>query len=255
MKNLVIVYCILLCCSFIRSDRAENVLTRFKTPKGYTQQPVPDESFGDWLQNLPLKPAGTHTRIFNGTIARTDHNTAAVVDLSIGHHDLQQCADVVMRLRGEYLYQQKKYDAISFNFVSGFKCDYVHYANGYRYENGKWVLKADKDYSYKTFLNYMNLVFTYAGTLSLEKELQPVKDFHTLQTGDVFIRGGAPGHCFMVMDVVEDAQHNKQFLLAQSFMPAQNLQVLQDGSPWFSLARANNLPYGELINPIYLRRF
>jgi hypothetical protein len=255
MKNLVIIYCIILCCGFIRSDRGENVLTRFKLPEGYKQQTVADDSFGDWLEKLPLKPNGTHTRLFNGGIAQTDHLTAAVVDMSVGRQDLQQCADAVMRLRGEYLYQQKKYNAISFNFVSGFKCDYLHYADGYRYKDGKWVLQAAKDYSYKTFLNYMNLVFTFAGTLSLEKELQPVKDFNTLQTGDVFIRGGAPGHCFMVMDVVEDAHHQKQFLLAQSFMPAQNIQVLQDGSPWFSLARANNLPYGELINPIYLRRF
>ena len=64
----------------------------------------------------------------------------------------------------------------AFNFVSGFKCDYIHYANGYRYHNDHWVLKAKKDYGYKTFMNYMQLVFAYAGTLSLEKELKPVTD-------------------------------------------------------------------------------
>jgi hypothetical protein len=252
MKNLFIIYLIVLCCAFISAD---NVLNRFKTPAGYTQQNVTKDSFGEWLQNMPLKAKGTHTRLFNGDIARTDSYTAAVVDISVGNHDLQQCADAVMRLRGEYLYQQKKYEAISFNFVSGFKCDYTHYANGYRYKNGKWVLQADKDYSYKTFENYMNLVFSYASTISLEKELQPVKDPRTVQTGDVFIRGGSPGHCFVVMDVIEDAQHNKQFLLAQSFMPAQNIQIVKDSSPWFSLARANNLPYGDIVNAAYLRRF
>lgn len=233
----------------------DNVLTRFKTPEGYHQVPVEPNSFGEWLQNLPLKPAGTQTRTYKGDIARTDVYTAAVIDISVGNQDLQQCADAVMRLRGEYLYHQKNYKAISFNFVNGFKCDYVHYADGYRYANDHWVLKAKKDYGYVTFLNYMNLVFNYAGTLSLDKELHKVTDADELKTGDIFIHGGSPGHCFIVMDVIENAQHKKQFLLAQSFMPAQNIQVLQYGSPWFSTDKQSGIAYGELISPVYLKRF
>lgn len=103
MKNLLAALTLIICCSFIGAD---NVPTRFKTPSGYTREAVATGSFGAWLQNLPLKPPGTHTRLFNGGIARTDAYTAAVVDISVGKHDLQQCADAVMRLRGEYLYQQ-----------------------------------------------------------------------------------------------------------------------------------------------------
>ncbi len=243
---------ILLFISFTSSD---NVVTRFKAPDGYHQSSVKPGSFAEWLQNLPLKPAGTQTKTYKGDVARTDYYTAAVVDISVGNQDLQQCADAVMRLRGEYLYHQKNYKAISFNFVSGFKCDYLHYADGYRYQNDKWVLKAKKDYSYPAFMRYMNLVFAYAGTLSLDKELHKVANPDELKTGDIFIHGGSPGHCFIVMDVVENSKHQKQFLLAQSFMPAQNIQVLQYGSPWFSLDKPANIPYGELINKIYLKRF
>jgi hypothetical protein len=235
---------------------ADNVLTRFKTPTGYTQEKIEPGSFAGWLQNLPLKPIGTPTKTYRGDIARTDVYTAAVVDISLGNQDLQQCADAVMRLKGEYQYHQKDYKAISFNFVSGFKCDYIHYADGYRYQNDKWVLKSGKDYSYATFMKYMNLVFMYAGTLSLQKQLKPVQNPAELKAGDIFIHGGSPGHCFIVMDVVENSDHKKQFLLAQSFMPAQNIQVLQyDGSPWFSMDRHSDIAYGELISPVYLRRF
>jgi hypothetical protein len=233
----------------------DTILTRFKTPDGYTQQIVNPGSFGEWLQNLPLKPAGTHTKIYSGAIARTDVYTAGVIDMSIGTQDLQQCADAVMRLRGEYFYQQKRYNAISFNFVNGFKCDYVHYANGYRYQNGKWALIAKKDYGYNAFMKYMTLVFSYASTLSLEKELKLVSNPNDVKSGDVFIHGGSPGHCFIVMDVIENSAHKKQFLLAQSFMPAQNIQVLQYGSPWFSMDKPSEIAYGELINAKYLRRF
>jgi hypothetical protein len=233
----------------------DNVLTRFKTPEGYRQCAVKPDSFAAYLQSLPLKPVGTQTKTYKGDVARTDVYTAAVVDMSIGNQDLQQCADAVMRLRGEYLYQQKDYKAISFNFVSGFKCDYIHYADGYRYRNDRWVLKAKKDYSYPAFMRYMELVFAYAGTLSLEKELHPVTNPDELKAGDVFIHGGSPGHCFIVMDVVENSQHQKQFLLAQSFMPAQNIQVLQYHSPWFSMHKHSDIAYGELIAKNYLRKF
>jgi len=254
MRFILAVLSLCLVSSFTLPD---NILTRFKTPAGYTQQKVAPGSFAEWLQKLPLKPTGTHAKTYNGEIARTDIETAAVIDISVGKQDLQQCADAVMRLRGEYLYQAKRYKEISFNFVGGFKCDYIHYANGYRYHNEHWVLLAKKDYSYPTFMHYMELVFSYAGTLSLEKELHKVADPNELKAGDVFIHGGSPGHCFIVMDVVENSQHKKQFLLAQSFMPAQNLQVLQydQGQCWFTMNTITNIWYGDLVTRYYLRKF
>jgi len=233
----------------------DNVATRFKVPEGYHRVAVKPGSFAAYLQSLPLKPAGTPTKTYNGDVARTDAYTAAVVDISVGNQDLQQCADAVMRLRGEYLYQKKDYKSISFNFVSGFKCDYVHYAEGCRYRNDKWKLTAKKDYSYPAFMRYMELVFSYASTISLEKETHAVTNPAELQAGDIFIHGGSPGHCFIVMDVVENDKHQKQFLLAQSFMPAQNIQVLQYHSPWFSMEKLSDIPYAELINKGHLRKF
>jgi len=252
MKYLLILLALLV----ITPPDADSVVSRFSVPTGYTRQKNNPGSFGAWLQKVLLKPRGTPTRTYAGDIAKTNAYTAAVADMGIGSYNLQQCADAVIRLRAEYLYQRKDYSKISFNFVSGFKCDYSHYANGYRYQNGKWALTAKKDYTYPAFLRYMSLVFSYAGTLSLEKELKPVSDAGDIKAGDVFIRGGSPGHCFIVMDVAEDSNHQKQFLLAQSFMPAQNIQILKaDGSPWFSMSRQANIFYADLIRPQFLRRF
>lgn len=231
------------------------IVTRFTPTQGYQRINALPGTFAYYLQHLPLKPAGTHTQTYTGAIAATDAYTAAVVNISVGNEDLQQCADAVMRLRGEYLYQQKRYNDIAFHFVNGFLCDYPHYANGYRYKNNKWVLSAAKDYSYNTFMRYMKLVFTYGCTLSLDKEMQKVGPAADVQVGDVFIKGGSPGHCFIVVDEAENSQHQKIFMLAQSFMPAQNIQVLQNGSPWFSLAQRAAIPYGELIDARYLKRF
>jgi hypothetical protein len=234
---------------------ADVIISRFHVPDGYKRTECPQGSFGYYLQHLSLKPAGTPTRTYDGKIAGTNPYTAAVVDISVGNQDLQQCADAVMRLRGEYLYQKKEYKAISFNFTSGFKCDYIHYADGYRYQNEKWIKKAKPDYGYKNFMKYMTLVFSYAGTLSLQKELLPVTNSYAVKPGDVFIYGGSPGHCFIVVDVAENAQHLKVFMLAQSYIPAQNIQVLKGTSEWFDLGHYNGIPAEQIINAAYLKKF
>ena len=64
--------------------------------------------------------------------------------------------------------------------------------------------------------------------------------------GDVLIRGGFPGHAVIVMDMVEDATGKKMYLLAQSYMPAQDVHVLlnplsDDASPWYPLNNAETI--------------
>jgi hypothetical protein len=62
-----------------------------------------------------------------------------------------------------------------------------------------------------------------------------------MQIGDVFIRGGSPGHAELVVDMAIDTTTGKKiFLLAQSYMPAQETQILCNQeepamSPWYSL--------------------
>ena len=47
------------------------------------------------------------------------------------------------------------------------------------------------------------------------------KELSEMQIGDVFIRGGSPGHCVIVVDMaVHQETGEKLFMLAQSYMPA-----------------------------------
>jgi hypothetical protein len=148
-----------------------------------------------------------------------------------------------MRLRAEHLWQQQQYDQIHFNFTNGFRVDYEKWRQGHRIQfdgnRTSWVKKASPSNSYKSFRRYMDLIFAYAGTASLEKELKPA-DPDDLQIGDVFIQGGFPGHAVVVVDVALNTDSGQQvFLLAQSYMPAQDIQILQNPndeelSPWYS---------------------
>ena len=64
---------------------------------------------------------------------------------------------------------------------------------------------------------------------------------HEMRIGDVFIEPGFPGHAVIVVDMVEHEKNGKKaFLLAQSFMPAQDIHVLKNPhnaglSPWYAL--------------------
>jgi hypothetical protein len=85
----------------------------------------------------------------------------------------------------------------------------------------------------------MDMVFAYSGTLSLENELISVS-IDNMNIGDVFIVGGSPGHAVIVVDMAVNSFGEKIFLLAQSYMPAQQTQLLinpmdDDINPWYSL--------------------
>ncbi|MCU0354972.1 MAG: DUF4846 domain-containing protein [Cytophagales bacterium] len=222
----------------------QTIATRFKPPVGYERVSAKTGSFAHYLQNLPLKPHGVTVKYHDGTTKTNRGVYAAVVDMEIGSRDLQQCADAVIRLRAEHLYQQKKYTDIHFRFTNGDNALYTKYAEGYRamVKGNKitWNKTAKKDYGYAIFRKYMDLVFTYAGTLSLSKELSSVISLKEIQIGDVFIKGGSPGHAVIVVDVAQHKQTGeKLFLLAQSYMPAQETQILLNQnsaelSPWYS---------------------
>ena len=203
-----------------------------------------DDSFAKYLRSLPLKPHGSEVLLYDGSI-KTNYNTYdAVIDMEIGNKDLHQCADAVMRLRAEYLWNHKRYNDIHFNFTNGFRVDYSKWMEGKRMvvkgNKTYWVDRVSPSNTYQDFWEYMELIFNYAGTLSLSKELIPV-DIRDMKIGDVFIWGGSPGHAILVIDIAENSDtKEKTFLLAQSYMPAQETQILQNPnnsrlSPWYSV--------------------
>jgi len=210
-----------------------SIATKISPPEGYKRIAVEANSFAHWLRNLPLKKKGTPVYLYNGTKKMNQNAHFAVVDIDTGTRDLQQCADAVIRLRGEYLYSR------------GDEASFTKWVTGYRPEvdNNKvqWVKGAGEDSSYMNFRRYLTTVYIYAGTYSLSKELKPRGNSHEMRIGDIFIEGGFPGHAVIVVDMAENKENGKKvFLLAQSFMPAQDIHVLKNPdnaglSPWYDL--------------------
>ncbi len=216
--------------------------TRITPPKGFVREKCDAASFTYYLRNLPLKKHGSKVLLYDKTEKAYQAGNCAVINMEIGETDLQQCADAVIRLRAEYLWKQKKYADIHFKFTNGFVANYTQWAEGGRINvrgnNTTWQQTATKDYSYKTFREYLDKVFMYAGTASLSRELIPVQ-ISRIQPGDVFMHGGHPGHAMIVVDVVKNPQTKKiAFICAQSYMPAQEIEIVKNlnddaNSPWY----------------------
>lgn len=220
----------------------KDILNRFIPPEGYDRVGVGNGSYEEYLRSFPLKPNGTPVLYFDGKQKTMDVHEA-VLDIDVGNRDLQQCADAVMRLWAEYNYKKGDYEKIHFNFTNGFRADYSKWRRGYgikfRGNEVTWEKKTYEMKTYKSFREYLDMVFAYAGTLSLSKEMKrvPIED---MQIGDVFLKGSDPGHCVVVVDIAENKNsREKVFMIAQSYMPAQDIHILknyenEDISPWYS---------------------
>jgi hypothetical protein len=213
-------------------------------PSGCVRKPLPKNSFGWWLRRLPLKPGRPPVYLFDGRKKVNQSAHAAVLDMDAGRGNLQQCADAVIRLRAEYLFSIGRGDAVSFNFTSGDPASFKQWKAGYRPlvdgSRVSWRKSAAPDGSYANFRRYLTAVFMYAGSYSLSRELTPV-GMAEMTVGDVFIQGGFPGHAVIVADMASHpVSGEKTFLLAQSYMPAQDVHVLKNPtdpalSPWYAL--------------------
>jgi hypothetical protein len=200
---------------------------RFPAPAGYRRVDVDD--FGAWLRALPVRTDRADVRAYDGR--PLDRPAAAVVALDVGAADLQQCADSLVRLRSEYLWQRGEADRAAWHFTSGDRSAWSDWRRGERFRvRGARVERvphsAASSNSYATFRAWLTYVFQYAGTQSLPRDTTPVPADRPLQPGDLFVDPGSPGHAVMLLDVAEDAAGHRVALVGQGYMPAEDFHVL-----------------------------
>lgn len=222
------------------SDRLDG---RFRSPPtGFTRVDVPRGSFGEFLRTLPLQPEGAPVVDYRGN-ALYDHGRhpaiVAVVDLDIGSDDLQHCADAIVRLHAEWRYGLGDRDLV-YRTVSGAPLSYRRYVAGERalFDGKNLVFRraaAPRKDDHALFRQWLDDVFSWAGTASLERDGQKIASLSDVAAGDFFVMSGAPfGHAVLVLDVARDERGRLALLLGQSYMPAQSFQILaRGGSPWF----------------------
>ena len=202
-------------------------------PWGYERIHGDDAAYSEFLRSLPLKDRGSNVMLYTGGKSRFQSLNYAVVDIPL-LSNAEQCADVCIRLRAEYLFNTGQYGSIHFKDVNG---------HSMRYAGGA---------SRKAFNNYLRRVYGLASTYSLSRELRQ-RSLADMQPGDVFVYAAVDrpgnhkyGHAAMVVDVAVSKNGKKAFLLAEGNTPARDIHVMRNfenpfRSPWFFLDEDANM--------------
>ena len=218
---------------FVYTNRDSNprnaaTIGELPLPIGYEREPAESGSYAAWLRALPLKERGAKVRLYkDNKVANYQWLSAAVVHMPLLSND-EQCADVCMRMRAEYLFSKGDYARISFVALNGEKLTYTGGNNR------------------KAFEQYMRKVFGRCNTTSLRKSLQ-ARELKDLQIGDIFVYPHRKvagknrlGHAVMVADIAVNTYNGKKiFLLIEGNTPARDVHVLRNFNrffnPWFCL--------------------
>jgi hypothetical protein len=250
-------------------EEGRTLKSAFDTPPGFARVPLEPGSFGHWLRHLPLAPDGTPISLYDGSTDVLQSAAAAIVALDIGFKDLQQCADAIIRLRAEYLRAADRTEDLVFNFTSGDAVPYSRWLAGerpvVRGNDVTWATPAEPAADTReVFQAWLEEIFMYAGSLSLERDTARVETYERLRPGDFVVEGGTPGHAVLVLDVARHEDGRQAVLLGQSYMPAQSFHVLVNfedraGGAWYVIendeSRLATPDWRTPFGPHHLRRF
>jgi hypothetical protein len=243
---------------------ANTIYERFPAPKGYQKHLGSTDSWAAYLQTFPLLKPGAAVVSFKGKPISDQQSHAAVLDIDVGTKDLQQCADAIIRLRAEYLWKAGRKDQINFKFTSGHAYPWTTFADGIRPEvSGNKVNfhnNSPADQSYSAFRKYLDIVFMYAGTISLHRDMRPVERKSEYQIGDVLVHAGSPGHAVIIVDKAKNSKGEAVYLLAQGYTPAQSIHIVKSGhsgiSPWFKIPQSGPVWHKRFyLSKVGVRRF
>jgi len=240
---------------FLISHAQNNIETKFTPPAGFER--IYNDTYSMFLRQQPLKQKNI-VKYHNGQVRfnKTNNIFAAVFDYDIGPLDLHQCADAAIYLRAKYNYMAGFLDKLAYTFTSGSITTYKDYLAGATYRavnNGAEIEKVynnPREDNFKTFRRWLDIVWNYAGTWSVEYfDTDPV-DIRGIRPGDIFVKGGFPGHAVTVVDVAVNENSEKVYMLAQSFMPAQEQHILlnpKNNTVWYKLDNSKFINTPEYV--------
>ena len=191
-------------------------------PIGY-ERIEPEDPYAVFLRDLPLKKKGTPVRLYNGNLARFQSLSAGVIDWPV-LGKAEQCADVTMRIRAEYLWQSEQYGKINFKTVGGKEQAYSGGASREKFES------------------YLKSVYEHSNTASVYSETK-VRELSEIRPGDVLVypsrQAGRYGHAILVADVSKSKSGKIAILCVEGNTPAREAHIVRNPNPfqnpWFKL--------------------
>ena len=204
-------------------------------PAGFARTEFAPGSFPGYLERLPLARADSVLACFDGTPCDSlERFSYRVVDFPLIDVN-EQCADVCMRMRAEYLYGKNRFRKIRFSDTVG---------NVLRYHYGACRPLFDR---------YLKKVFAWCNTESMCLSM-PHRPMKEIIPGDVLVYDKDSrldekyGHAVMVAAVAVDTLSGQTaVLLIEGSTPACDIHVIANCdapelSPWHLLNESGSAP-------------
>jgi hypothetical protein len=198
-------------------------------------------SWTEWLRLLPLAAPGTPVRNFQGQIVvpGDDEHLAAVVAIDVGSRDIQQSADVILRMHAEWRWFSEDYRMLYLS-DSELELPLQKWRAGERLvadgDQPKWVTQQapQPKVDHAEFRAYLDSVFAWSDSRALLAESVALRP-ENLEPGAFFLHAGNPSEVLLVLDVATSPAGARAMLLAQALNPAENIHVLRPSrdSAWF----------------------
>jgi hypothetical protein len=193
------------------------------------------------LRLLPLAAPGTPVRNYRGEIVvpGEDEYLAAVVAIDIGSENLQQSADVILRLHAEWRWYVNDLRML---YLSDTKAELplARWFAGERLTTTgaepRWIRQAapKPKLDHADLRAYLDSVFAWSSGRALPGESVPLAP-ENLEPGAFFLHAGPPAEVLVVLDVATSPAGKRAMLLAQALNPAESVHVLRPNrdSVWF----------------------
>lgn len=211
--------------TFAHSPNSIPLYYKIPAPWGYERLDTGD-SFTEWLRNLPMKPKGSAIVNYQGEEYPVKDQfflgqSAGVVDMNV-LHQYEQCADMALRLRAEFLFGQHRQSYIKFPLKS----------SSLQYQGGR---------SRGSLEAFLVGSYSKINTNTIERDFKKVS-LKEARPGDVIVQSSTSsqelGHLFMIIDEVENVFGQKKYLIGEGSTPAQSFHIMKADyhfSAWYDL--------------------
>jgi hypothetical protein len=208
----------------------------------YKRIPANNNSFAEWLRNLPLCKSGSDVLNYRNGIfkAGTDTAVAFVVDMDIKGRRHEQCMDILVRLYAEYLWKENQIENLNLPLPGGHWLKWEDWSNGFRPVfkgiDVDMQKSSPSDTTHQAYQSYLNTIYSEAHTQQFYHAYQPL-DKMAMQIGDIIIRRGTKGHAVMVVDLAKNERGELIALIGNGDTPACQFFLLnhKKNSPWIPL--------------------
>lgn len=183
-------------------EMTPRIVQDIKAPKGYNRIIV-NEDYSTFIRNLPIR-ATAFVETYTGDSVAWNSKYKIDKGLLFSGNDLEQCADWAMRLWADYHKQSGKIDTLFLFEYSGKK---KQYGNG-------------------TYESFLKTSFAYSNSFSLKSGARRIS-LEELIPGDMIVQNedGGIGHVSVILDVIENSDGERLYLIGYSFMPAQEMHI------------------------------